>query len=315
VIDAAAITWPPLAGGGTRTGFWRADLPAPGPGQRPSTDVRPIHRSYHRVMGVPLLAGRDLDERDDAAAPRVVLVNEAAAQKIWPGESPLGKRIAMPWQDTIYAEVVGVVGNVRHAGPDVEPFPTLYFDHRQFSPFPQMTLVLHTEVGDPSAVVAGVRAALNELNPNLPLYNVRPMADLFSDSVTRARFATMSLGAFALLALLLSAIGIYGVMAHATQQRAPEIGVRLALGASRGSVSGMIVREGMLLVGAAIVIGAAGAAALSRFLQSLVFDLSTTDPLTFGATALLLAVTGLLACWLPARRASAVDPAATIRSE
>jgi ABC-type antimicrobial peptide transport system permease subunit len=160
-----------------------------------------------------------------------------------------------------------------------------------------------------------MRGALRELNPLVPLYNVRTMESLFADAIARARFATMSLGAFALLALLLSGVGIYGVMAHTTQQRIPEIGVRLALGASRSSVSGMIVKEGMLLVAIAILVGAAGAAGLTRFLESLVFDVSPTDPATFAATALLLAATGLLACWLPARRASGIDPATTIRSE
>jgi putative ABC transport system permease protein len=266
-------------------------------------------------MGIPVIAGRALDERDRADAPLVVLANETLAKQLWPEESAIGKRIAMPWGDTLVAEIVGVVGDVRYDGPDVPPFPMLYWDHRQFSQFPQMTLVVRTNASDHASVVSGIRGALRQLNPRVPLYNVRPMESLFGDAIARARFATMSMGAFALLALLLSAIGIYGVMAHATQQRIPEIGVRLALGASRSSVSVMIVREGMLLVGAAIVVGAIGAAALSRFLQSLVFDLSTTDPLTFGAMALLLGATGLAACWLPARRASGIDPAETIRSE
>jgi putative ABC transport system permease protein len=315
VSDAAAITWAPLAGGGSRTGFWPLDRPAPGPGESSSTDVRPVHRDYHRVMGIPVIAGRSLEAGDVAGSPLVVLASETLAEQLWPGESAIGKRIAMPWGDTLVAEVVGVVADVRTGGPDVTPLPMLYWDHRQFSQFPQMTLVVRTRASDHASVVAGIREALRELNPRVPLYNVRTMESLFADAIARARFATMSLGAFALLALVLSAIGIYGVMAHATQQRIPEIGVRLALGATRGSVSGMIVREGMLLVVVAILIGTAGAAGLARFLESLVFDVSPTDPVTFAATALLLAATGLLACWLPARRASGVDPATTIRSE
>jgi predicted lysophospholipase L1 biosynthesis ABC-type transport system permease subunit len=252
---------------------------------------------------------------DDADTPVVVLANETLARQIWPGESAVGKRIAMPWNDTILAEVVGVVGDVRYVGPDVEAHPMLYFDHRQFVAFPQMTLVVRTREGDPMSVVPAMRAALKELDPRLPLYNVRSMEGLFGEAIARARFAAWCMGVFALLALLLAAVGLYGVMANATQQRTSEIGVRLALGASRGSVSGMIVREGMLLVGVALLIGAVSAAALSRYLESLVFDVSPTDPLTFGAMALLLAATGLVACWLPARRASAIDPAETIRSE
>jgi predicted permease len=315
VLDASAITWAPLAGGGSRTGYWPLDRPAPGPGESSSADVRPTHRDYHRVMQIPLIEGRTLSALDDADGPVVVLANETLARQIWPGESAIGKRIAMPWNDTIIAEVVGVVGDVRYVGPDVEAHPMLYFDHRQFVAFPQMTLVVQTRNGDPMSVVPAMRTALQELDARLPLYNVRPMKSLFGDAITRARFATWCMGVFALLALLLAAVGLYGVVSNATQQRTSEIGVRLALGASRSSVSGMIVREGMALVGLAIVIGGISAAALSRFLDSLVFDVSPTDPFTFGVTASLLALTGLVACWLPARRASGIDPAETIRSE
>jgi putative ABC transport system permease protein len=316
VSDASAITWAPLAGGGTRTSFWALERPVPEAGQQPGADVRWVHRDYHRAMGIPVFAGRAFEPRDDAEAPTVVLVNETGAEAVWPGEDAIGKRIAMPWNDTILAEVVGVVGDVRHGGPDTEPYPMFYFDHRQFSAFQQMSLVIRTADGTTAAdVLPGVRAALREMDRGLPLYNVRTMESLFSDAITRARFATTSMGIFALLALLLAAIGIYGVMAHATEQRVREIGIRMALGAGRRSILGMVVRQGMAHVLIAILIGSAGALALARFLQGLVFDVSTTDPLTFVAMALVLGATGLLACWLPARRASGIDPAETIRSE
>jgi ABC-type antimicrobial peptide transport system permease subunit len=153
------------------------------------------------------------------------------------------------------------------------------------------------------------------MDPALPLYNVRTMESLLSEAITRARFTTLTLGLFALLALLLAAIGIYGVMAHVTEQRVREIGIRMALGAGRRSILEMVVRQGMTQVTFAIVIGSAGALGLSWMLRGLVFGVSTRDPLTFAAMTLLLAATGFLACWLPARRASAVDPAETMRSE
>ena len=316
VAEASAITWLPLAGGGTRTSFWRADRPIPSPADEPSADIRWVQRDYHRAMGIPVNRGRAFSAADDAEAPVVVVIDETAARQIWPGEDPIGKRIAMPWEDTIVAEVVGVVGDVRHGGPDAEPFPMFYFEHRQFIAFPQMSLVLRTADGaEASAVLDGVRAALRELDARLPLYNVRTMESLFSDAITRARFATLSMGIFALLALLLAAIGIYGVMAHVTEQRVREIGIRMALGAGRKSVLGMVLRQGMAHVLIAIAVGTAGALVLSRFLQGLVFDVSTTDPLTFTVMATLLGATGLLACWLPAHRASGIDPAETIRSE
>jgi putative ABC transport system permease protein len=316
VEDASAITWLPLAGGGTRTSLWREDRPVPGPGEDLSGDIRWVHRDYHRTLGIPVLRGRTFSTADDAQSPVVVLINETAATQIWPDQDPLGKRIAMPWADTIVAEVVGVVGDVRHTGPDVEAFPMFYFEHRQFIAFPQMSLVVRTAGGAESATVLdGVRGALKELDARIPLYNVRTMESLFSDAITRARFATLSMGIFALLALLLAAIGIYGVMAHVTEQRVREIGIRMALGAGRTSILGMVVRQGMAHVVIAILVGTAGALAVSRFLEGLMFDVSTTDPVTFGAMALLLAATGLLACWLPARRASGIDPAETIRRE
>jgi putative ABC transport system permease protein len=315
VRDASAITWPPLAGGGSRTSFWPLDRPVPAPGELPGADVRWVHRAYHGVMGIPLLAGRGFDDTDRAGAPLVVLVNETGADRIWPGESPIGKRIAMPWGDTLVAEVVGVVGDIRHEGPDTDPYPMFYWEHRQFHAFNMMSIVARTEGVESAAVVEGIRTELAELDPGVPLYNVHPMEELFADAVRRARFATMCLGLFALLALVLAAIGIYGVMAHSTEQRSQEIGIRMALGAARPAILGMVVRQGMAHVAVAIAIGAAGALALSRMLGSLVFDVSTADPLTFGAMALLLAATGLLACWLPARRASGIDPVETIRSE
>ena len=181
-------------------------------------------------------------------------------------------------------------------------------------PFSQMTMVIRAE-GDPASVAPALRAAVRELDPELPIYNVRTMEDLLAGVLARARFTALSLAAFALLSLLLAAVGIYGVMAYATQQRAREIGIRIALGADRLGVPRMVVRQGMTLVGLALALGAVGGVALSRLLRTLVFNLSTTDPATFAAMAVLLTLTGLVACWLPARRATRVDPMMALRTE
>lgn len=315
---ASAITYPPLAGTGSRSNFWPLDRAVPGLDQEPSADFRWVHHGYHAVMGVPLIAGRYFDARDRADAPLAVLINESGARQVWPNENAVGKRIAIqgwpPSGDTMRAEVVGVVGDVRHEGPDTEPFPTIYWNHRQFQPSNQMTLVIRTERGA-AEIVPSLRAALRELDPELPLYNIRTMGELYANALARARFTTASLGFFALAALILAAIGVYGVMAYATEQRSREIGVRLALGASPASVAGMVVRQGMVHVGAAVILGAASAFALARLLQSLVFEVSTADPATFLAMAMLLGITGLIACWLPARRASRIDPVEAIRTE
>ncbi len=314
VRNAGAIVFAPLAGLGSSTSFWPTDRPIPAAGEHPVADVRWVHRDFHRTLGIPLLAGRYFDETDRRDAPLRVLINESGARQLWPGEPAVGKRIAMPWEDTLVAEVVGVVGDVRHTGPDAELRSTLYWEHRQERPFSQMTLVIRTE-GEPDAIVPALRAAVREMDPELPVYNVRTMTDLFADALSRARFATVCLGAFAFLALVLAAVGIYGVMAYSTQQRAQEIGIRLALGADRPAVTRMVVRQGMVLVAVALALGAAGALGVSRVLRGLVFDVSTTDPPTFVAMAALLGATGLVACWLPARRAGRIDPLETIRAE
>lgn len=316
--EVSAITFAPLAGAGSTAGFWPLDRPPPSPGERPTADVRWVHHRYHAVMGVPLIAGRTFDARDRADGTLAVVFNETGARRLWPGEGAVGKRIAMagwpPRGDTMRAEVVGVVADIRHEGPDTEPSPKIYWDHRQFQPFDQMTLVVRTD-RDEAEIVPSLRAVLRELDPELPLYNVRTMDNLYSEALARARFTTASLGLFALAALLLAVIGVYGVIGYATEQRSREIGVRLALGASPASVAGMVVRQGMAHVGVAIVLGATAAVALARLLESLVFEVSTTDPVTFVTMALCLALAGLLACWLPARRASRIEPVEAIRAE
>ena len=314
VRAASAIVFAPLAGKGSGTSFWPMDRPVPAADQQPVAEVRWVHRDFHRTVGIPLLAGRYFDDTDRRGVPLHVLINETGARQLWPGQSAVGKRIAMPWEDTLVAEVVGVVRDIRPDGPDVEPGIMLYWEHRQFRPFSQMTIVIRT-TGDPTSVTPALRAAVRELDPQLPIYNIRTMADLFAGALARARFTTLSLGAFAFLALLLAAVGIYGVMAYATQQRAREIGIRIALGADRSAVTRMVVRQGMVLVALALTVGAVGAVTLSRVLRSLVFHVSTTDPPTFAAMAMLVSLGGLVACWLPARRATRVDPMVALRYE
>jgi putative ABC transport system permease protein len=190
-----------------------------------------------------------------------------------------------------------------------------YWEHRQFAAFNQMSLVVRGTGTRSDELVASIRRELAELDPGLPLYNVSTMSDLFDDALRRARFATASLGAFALVALLLASIGIYGVMAQVAARRTQEIGIRIAVGASRRSILRLIVGQGMVHVAVAILVGLAGALALSRVLESLVFDVTAGDPATLAATALLLAAVGLVASWLPARRAAFTDPVEAMRQE
>ena len=314
VNHASGIVWLPLTGLGTGTTIWPTDKPTPEAGQAPTGDIRWIHRNYPQTMGIPIVAGRGFTEADRKGAPLVVLINETAAREFWPGENAIGKRVAMPWAETMIAEVIGVVGDVRHMGPDEPVRPMFYFEHRQFQPFQQMSIVVRT-MGDPTGAVPAIRGELRQLDANLPLYNVRTMDELFSQAVARPRFTALSLGGFALLALVLAVIGTYAVMAYATEQRSQEIGIRVALGANRGAVIRLVVGQGAALVAVALVIGTGGALALSRFLEGLVYDVTTTDPLTFGAMVSVLGVAGIAACLLPARRASSIDPVSAMRGE
>src|SRR5690606_22812332 len=263
VRTASAITFPPLAGAGSATTFWANDRPVPPPGELPAADIRWVHRDYFRTLGIPVLRGRVFDAGDHAGAPLRVVVTRALVQDIWPDEDPIGKVLSMPWRDTLVAEVIGVVDDIRHAGPHAEPRPMIYWDHRQFHAFTQMALVVRSAGEDPLALAPLIRAELRELDPELPLYNVATMDALLADAVARTRFAMLALGGFAIVALLLATIGIYGVMSYAVGQRTREIGVRIALGAQDAYIAGMILREAAVLVGLALAVGLAGAFALA----------------------------------------------------
>ncbi len=304
----------PMSGNGQATGFRIVDAPPPEPGQEPVADVRFVHHAYHETMRIPLLAGEYLDGRDRRGAPVRVLINETGARQLWPGESAVGKRITMDWNETLTAEVAGVVADVRLEAPD-QPVSrsTLYWDYRQLGLPNRMVAVVRTRQGE--AVLPAIRAEVAKLDPVLPLYNVRTMETLLGSAVARARFTAVALAMFAGLALALAALGVYGVMAYATQLRTREIGVRLALGADRAGVVRMVVREGAQVVVPALLVGGVAAVLLSRFLRSLVFGVSPSDPVTLGGVALLLGLIALGACWLPARRAGAIDPVEAIRNE
>ncbi len=314
VTAASAITFAPLTGPGSATDFRALDRPAPAAGENPVADIRWVHRDYHRTMGIPLVRGRLFERQDGPGAPLRVVISEALQRELWPAENPIGRRIEMEWGDTLVAEIIGVVRDIRHDGPGVTPRGMIYWNHEQFEAFNVMTLVVRA-AGDPLSLVGAVRAALRAMDPTLPIYGVQTMDGLLADALKRARFAAISLGVFAALALLLALIGIYGVMSYVTQRRVQEFGVRLALGADPSAMRGLVVRQGMTLVAIALVLGAAGALGLTRLMRGLLFDIGATDPTTFFVVALLISLTALAACWLPARRASAVSPVVAMRAE
>jgi putative ABC transport system permease protein len=291
------------------------DRPVP-VGERPEIDFRRASPGYFQAMGIPLLSGRLITEQDIANNSGYVLINEVMARRFWPGEDPVGKRISTATstgQQTQWSTIVGVVGSVRHLGLDVEPRPEIYYHTSSVPPFGPVLVVRTT--GDPLRLISGVRAKIREIDPNLPIARVSSMEQLVAQSVAQRRFGMFLLGMFALFAVLLAGVGIYGVMSYSVSQRTQEIGVRMALGARSNDVLRMIVGHGMSLTLFGVGIGLAGAFALTRLMTRLLFQVTPTDALTFASVSLAVIVVALLACYVPAHRATKVDPLVALRDE
>jgi putative ABC transport system permease protein len=236
------------------------------------------------------------------------------ARQFWPDENPVGKRLNLgDSKNPDVCEIVGVVGDARHIGPDAESRAQTYFSHLQ-SPGNQMSLIVRT-VANPLNLTSAVRAEVRAIDAAQPVYDVQTLEQLVSQSIAPRRFAMLLLGAFAIVALALGAIGIYGVISYAVSKRTHEMGIRMALGARGHDVLGLVVRQGMKLTLIGIAAGLAGALAVTRVLQSLLFEVKPFDPLIFLWVTLTLTAVALLACWLPARRAAKVDPMEALRYE
>jgi putative ABC transport system permease protein len=290
------------------------------------TDFVTVSPRYFETIGIPLVRGRDFGDGDTDASPLVVVVSEATARRFWPGQDPIGKRMCFEVEFPAdgpplptWREVVGVVGHVKHYGLSQESRQQIYVSHRQMPLYsrgqlPAMTVVVRAPGGGAAGATL-VRSALRALGEGVPVHNVRTLESALAGSVSRNRISAWLMSMFAGAALLLAVVGIFGLVSYAVSQRTAEIGVRMALGAGRREVWRLFVGEGMkpVLVGTAL--GLAGAVALTRALAGLLFEVSPTDPATFGAVAVLLATVALIACWLPARRAVRVDPVAALRAE
>jgi predicted permease len=288
----------------------------PPPGERfINADARVVGGRYFQTMGIPLLQGRYFREQDSAGGLPVVIVDERLAAEYWPNQDPIGKRIRRGGLDSSspWLTVVGVVGRVKHEALDSNPRIVFYLAQSQ-NPVRAMTIVLRSRI-DPTELTPAVRAEIGSLDPDLPMYRVSTMEWRVGQSLARRRFSMLLLGVFAVLALTLAAVGIYGLLAYLVSRGARDIGIRIAMGATQGRVLLLIVREGMMLAGAGVLLGLAGAGILTRFMRSLLFGVTHTDLLTFAAVPALLALVALLACYLPARRAARVDPMTALRCE
>jgi putative ABC transport system permease protein len=311
-VGAAMVT--PLSDNDYVLPFMIQGRPPYPAGSAPTANYYSVTPGYFKAMGIPLLRGRLFTERDTKDTPRVVIINETMAKRFFPGEDPIGKRLDLgDAREPDWEEIVGVVGDVKHYGLNRETTAQTYEPHTQ-RPVSSMTLVARTS-GDPASLSAAIRGEVLKIDKEQPVYDIRTLEQYFSTSIAEQRFSAMLLGIFAAVAMALASVGIYGVLSYSVTQRRREIGIRTALGAARRDVLKLVVGHGMLLTLIGMAIGLGAAFALTRVMSTLLFAVSATDPMTFGLIALLLGAVALLACWIPARRATKVDPMVALRHE
>jgi putative ABC transport system permease protein len=323
-VQSAGMTSALPLGGNPDFGFTIEGRTPGAPGEVPQTRWRSISPDYLRTMGIPLRRGRYFNEQDHEKAVVVAIINETMARRFWPDEDPLGKRIKLggPQRPYPWMAIVGVVGDVKHDGLDAPAGPEMYMPYQQ-TPFSQMPAGLRFPImslvarsgSDPASLVAAARAEIKALDRDQPVSNIRTLDQLLANSISQHRFYLLLLALFAAIALILATVGLYGVISYTVKQRTQEIGVRMAFGARAGDVIRLVIRHGMKLTLIGVLIGLVGASMLTRLIKSLLFDVSATDPLTFIVIASLLTVVALLACLIPARRATKIDPMIALRCE
>jgi putative ABC transport system permease protein len=315
VTSAAGVSFLPMAGPGIGTSFYRADRPTPPPGQAPTTQVRPITPGFFRTMGIPHVKGRDFAPSDTADSPLVAIVSETLVARQFEGEDPVGKRLHVNIgpRGGMNCEIVGVVGDITFGSLDSAKDPAVYIPHTQLA-IGLMTLAVRSE-RDPMQLVNSVSGVVRNLDPELPLADVRTMEDVVDATLARPRTVSVLLTSFALMALVLAGVGVYGVMAYSVSQRTREMGVRMALGATPQSILRLVIGESLRMVLVGVVAGLAAAIGLTRLLETMLFQTGARDPWTLAATAFLLVAVAIVASYVPARRGTRVAPVEALRAE
>jgi len=314
VRSVGAASFLPMTGLAAATRVEIAGRPAPPPGQEAVAEVRVVDGGYFKTMGITLLQGRSFSGHELAEESHVVVINESMARDYFSGEDPIGKRVTISMKDkNVPSEIIGIVRDVKHASLDAPSRPMTYWPTPELV-YSAMSLAVRTE-GEPLVLTEAVRREVLAMDKDQPIADVRTMEQVVSDSVSRSRFSTLLLSIFAGVALLLAAVGIFGVMSYAVSERTHEIGLRMALGARAADVLTLVVGKGMTLALVGVVVGLGAAYALTRVLAGLLYGVSATDPITFVSIAVLLATVALVACFIPARRATKVDPMVALRYE
>jgi putative ABC transport system permease protein len=320
VVSAGYSTSVPLSWKGGTSGFYPEGITAPIQGMAYDANHRQVSADYLKTMNIPLRQGRYFDNRDNAQSMPVAIINETMARQYWPGENALGRRFKVGDPDNPerpWTQIVGIVGDVRQMGIDEPVKAEMYLPYQQINHNPWFIprdLAIRTN-GETSNLVGSVRQIIREVDPDQPISNVATMAEVLGTEAAQRRMGMIMLVGFAVLALLLASLGIYGVLAYFVTQHTSEIGVRQALGATPRDILFMVLKKGMGLTLIGVAIGLASAFALTRLMSSLLFGVKASDPLTFVTVPLLLAFVALLACYIPARRATKVDPLVALRYE
>jgi len=318
VRAADAVMALPLSGTNFNISFAIAGRPPVPPAQEPAMEVRVATPGYFSEMGIPLKRGRGFTDDDRQGTPQVVLLAESAVQKYFPNEDPIGKTIKLGWgrgpgKPKAGGQIVGIVGDVKEAGLNEPNAPQIYLPYRQW-PTQSMSVVMKTTT-PPESLTAAVRGEVHAIDPNLPVSNIATLDTIIAESISQPRFYMLLLTIFASVALLLAAIGIFGVLSYAVSQRTREIGIRMALGAPGRTVVTLIVRQAMLLVLSGVAAGTIAALFVSQTMVKMLFSVTPTDPVTFASVAAVLVGVALFASYLPARRATRVDPIVALRTE
>lgn len=313
VEAAGAGISPPFTGLAPATSFWRADQPKPAAGERAVTDVRWVQPGYFKTLNIPLMRGRLLTEQDMAQNRGQIVVSETMARDLFPDEDPIGKQIAISWGDPVISEIVGVVGDVKHMSLDADIRPMVYWTHAQ-EPSGFMYVLLRTAI-TPEGLIPAIKREVQAMDGTLPVYDFERMDSLLGETAAQSEFNAFMIGLFAVIALVLAVVGLYGVMAYMVTQRTYEMGLRIALGAQRSGIIALIIRQGMGLAGLGIVIGLLMAFSATRFIASQLYGVNASDPIVFASVAIILGLITLLACYFPARRATGADPINALRQE